>query len=180
MPTQRYDAPYRKIGKIFVGILSIELDGVRARNWNAERVIVFKSVILQCAQGVNNSDQIYKRVFFRLDFWNRGAFDKLVKDTYNSAMGYLGKTRRNQMEEQRHRKFSNLFLKIKLREAFQLVCNKEKGGVLQPEELAEDHTVTINETVASVLEGKHVRNLQEDAYFYSYQHHRGSRRIGSA
>ena len=46
MPTQCYDAPSGKVGKIFVGILSVELDGVRARKWNAERVIVFQSIIL--------------------------------------------------------------------------------------------------------------------------------------
>ena len=34
MPTQRYDAPYGKFGNRFVGILSIELDGVRATKWN--------------------------------------------------------------------------------------------------------------------------------------------------
>ena len=27
--------------------------------------------------------QIWKRIFFRLDLWNCGAFDELVKDTYN-------------------------------------------------------------------------------------------------
>ena len=64
MPTQRYDAPSRKVGKIFVVILSVELDGVRARRWDTERVIVFQSVILQRAQGVNNSAQIRKRILF--------------------------------------------------------------------------------------------------------------------
>ena len=55
MPTQRYDAPSGKVGKKLMGILSVELDRVRARKWNAERVTVFQSVILQRAQGVNNS-----------------------------------------------------------------------------------------------------------------------------
>ena len=58
LPTQRYDAPSRKAGKIFVGILSVELDWVCARKWNVERVIIFQSVILQHAQGVKNSAQI--------------------------------------------------------------------------------------------------------------------------
>ena len=31
----------------------------------------------------------------------------------------------------------------------------KRGGSLQPEELSEDHTGTIKETVISVLEGKH-------------------------
>ena len=39
MPTQQYEKLSRKSGKIFVGILFVELDGIRARKWNAERVI---------------------------------------------------------------------------------------------------------------------------------------------
>ena len=91
LPTQCYDTPSGKVRKRFVGIFSVELDGVRARKWNSERVIVFQSVILQCAQGVNNSTQIRKRILFQLNLWSRGVFGKLVKDTYNSAMGYTGK-----------------------------------------------------------------------------------------
>ena len=90
-------------------------------------MIVFKSVILQRAQGINNSAQIRKRILFQLNFWNRGAFGELVKDTYNPAMGYLGKYCRNQMEEQRHRMFLNLVLKGKLYEAVRFVCDRVKG-----------------------------------------------------
>ena len=92
---------------------------------------------------------------FRLDLWNRGAFDELVKDTYNSSIEYLGKARGTQTTEERHREFSNLVLKGKFRESFRFVCEREKGGVLQPDELDEDRTGTINEAVASGLEGKH-------------------------
>ena len=66
MPTQRSDAPSGKVGKIFVGILSVEIDRFCYRKCNAERVIIFHSFILQCAQGVNNSAQIQKRVFLNL------------------------------------------------------------------------------------------------------------------
>ena len=89
---QRYDAPSGKVGNIFVGILSVELDRVRARKWNAERVIVFQSVILQRAQGINNSTQTRKRILFWIDLWNIGAFEKLVKDVYNCAMVSLVKS----------------------------------------------------------------------------------------
>ena len=43
----------------------------------------------------------------------------------------------------------------KLREAVRFVYEREKGGVLQPDKLAQDRTGMINETVTSVLEGKH-------------------------
>ena len=108
---------------------------------------IFQYIILQHAQGVNNSAKICNPTLFRLDYWNHGSFDKLVKDTYNSAMGYLGKARGNQTEEQCHRTLSNLVLKGKLREAVQFVCGRKDGGVLQPYELAEDRTGMINETV---------------------------------
>ena len=64
MPTQCYDAPSGKVGKIFVGILSVELYGVCARRWNAERVIVFQSVILQRTQDINISTQIRNCILF--------------------------------------------------------------------------------------------------------------------
>ena len=57
--------------------------------------------------------------------------------------------------EERHQTFSNLFLKGKFRKAVRFVSERKKGGVLQLDELAKDSTVTINKTVASVLEGKH-------------------------
>ena len=41
LPIQRYDAASRKVGKIFVEILSVELDRVPDRKPNDERVIVF-------------------------------------------------------------------------------------------------------------------------------------------
>ena len=64
IPTQHCDAPSGKVRKRFVGIMSVELYRVGDKNWNAERVIIFQSVNLHQAQGVNNSAQIKKRIFF--------------------------------------------------------------------------------------------------------------------
>ena len=74
MLTQLYDVPSGEFGRRSVKILSVELDGVRNRKCNSERVIVFQSVILQCAQGVNNSKHICVRILFRLNFWDFEAF----------------------------------------------------------------------------------------------------------
>ena len=110
------------LGGEFVGTLSVEINGVRAWKWDYERVIVFHSDILQRSQGVNNSKHICAGILFKMDFWNNGAFDELVKDRFNVAMGYLGKSRGIQTKEQRHRTFSNLVMKVKLREAVRFVC----------------------------------------------------------
>ena len=112
-----------------MGIVSVEIDGVCSQKWNADWVIVFQSVILQHAQGINNSAQIRKRILFQPDLWNRGVFDELVKDMYNSDMGYLGKHCGNKTTEESHQTFLNIFPKGKLREAVQFICDREKGGV---------------------------------------------------
>ena len=72
-------------------------------------------------------------------------------------MGNLRKARRNHTEDQRHRMFSNLVLKGKLRKAVQFVRDRENGEVLQPYQLAEDRTGTIIETDALVLKEKNMR-----------------------
>ena len=101
MPTQCYDALSRKSMKRFVGILYVEFYGVCNRKWNSERVIFSQSVTLKCAQGVNNSAQICKRILFQLDLWNCGAFDELAKYTYSLAIGYLEKYCGIQTEEKK-------------------------------------------------------------------------------
>ena len=117
-----------------------------------------------------------------------GAFDNLVKDTYNSAVGYLGESCRNKTEKQCHRTFSNLILKGKWREAVWFIYGREKGGFLQPDELSWYRTYTINKTVELVLEGEHqskkkppvlFRNVRGDTYVHSRQHHGRSHKISS-
>ena len=67
MPNQKYDALSVEVRKGFLVILSVELDGVHARKWNSEKVIIFQSIILQRAQGVNNYVQIHKPLLFLLN-----------------------------------------------------------------------------------------------------------------
>ena len=52
-------------------------------------------------------------------------------------------------------RFLNLVLKGKMRVVVRFFCVRKKGGVLHPGELAEYRTGIIDETVASVLAGKH-------------------------
>ena len=55
IPTQHYDVPSGRIGNPYVGIILVELDGIRDRQWNTGRVIVFKTFILQGVSGVSRS-----------------------------------------------------------------------------------------------------------------------------
>ena len=116
------DVPSGQFGKKFISILSVELDGIRARKWNAKWVIIFQSVILQCVRLFTGAKNIRAIIEFRLNSWNHGAFEKLINDTYTAATGYLGRARGTQSEEQRHRTFSDIVLRQKLREADRCFC----------------------------------------------------------
>ena len=87
-----------------------------------------------------------------------GVFDELMKDTFNAATRYLGKSRRIQTKEQSHSTFSNLGLKRKLRETVRFF-----GGI-QPVKLAEEQNVIINETVTSLLEGGNINKINTSWY----------------
>ena len=67
MPLRRYDAPSGKFGRRFVGTLVEELKGVRDRQWNSERFIVFQTVILQQSYHVTASQAIHRRIENCLD-----------------------------------------------------------------------------------------------------------------
>ena len=84
----------------------------------------------------------------RFSLWNHRDFDKLVFYSYPEATGYLGRYRENQNTEQRHCKLFDLVLRRKLCEAIRFFCKQELGGVLQPNKLASDKKVIMEETVA--------------------------------
>ena len=47
LPTQRYDVPPSRVEKRFVWTITVELDRIQNQKWNAERAIIFQTVILQ-------------------------------------------------------------------------------------------------------------------------------------
>ena len=69
---------------------------------------------------VNNAKHIRVCIQFRIDHWNCGAFDELLKDNFNMSTGCLGKSSRIQIKEQRHCTFLNLVLKGRFCEAVRL------------------------------------------------------------
>ena len=84
-------------------------------------------------------------------------FDELVCDSYAGATGYLGRDRRNQSADQHHRTLKNIVLRGKLREAVRLVCERESGGVLLPNEMASDRKYVTEETVAAVTVNEYLQ-----------------------
>ena len=60
--------------------MGVELKGVRDRQWNSERFIVFQTVILQRARHVTASQAICPRIEKILDAWAEGNHSMLVEE----------------------------------------------------------------------------------------------------
>ena len=154
-PSQRYDVPPDRVEKRFVSTITLELDGIRNRKWNAERAIIFQTVILQRVRLVTGAKNIRDRINSHLDSWNKGTYKKLVQDSYSAAPYYLGKSHKTKNGEQCHLNFLSIIIRRKLCEAVRFICDRETGGVLLPSYWATEKAGITDETVVEVLAGKH-------------------------
>ena len=114
IPSRRYDAPIRRVGRRFVRTLGDELRGVRDRLWNLERFIVFQTVILQRARHVTAYQAIRRIIEKRLAAWGEGKQAMLVEDTLHMCAEYLTVSRREETAEHRAQTYHNLVLRGKL------------------------------------------------------------------
>ena len=129
---QRYEALSGRVGRHFVNVLVRELRRVLDRRWNSERFIVFQTVAPQRALHVTASRDIWRRIKKRLDAWKTGQFAMLVEDTLRSSTQYFTAVRREETAKHRAKTFHGLVLRCKLRTAVRWITEREKGGVLQP------------------------------------------------
>ena len=94
LPTQRYDIPSVNFGEIFFATLSVEIDGIRGRKWNSERVVFFS------CSSCNGPKPLVMPNIFACTY----SFDLTTV-----IMGPLTKSRNIQSEEQRHRTFRTFY-----------------------------------------------------------------------
>ena len=110
----------------------MEMQGVRDRQWNSERFIVFQTVILQRAHYVTASHAVRRQIKKRLDAWGAGKHTMLVGDTLRSCKEYLTSARREETAEHQAQTYHSLVLRGKLRLVVRWITERETGGVLQP------------------------------------------------
>ena len=132
--TTRYQAPPGKVGRRFIAIFTNELRGVRARQWNSERPIVFVAVILQSTPGVRRSKDIRTRITQRLDLWEQGHYKALVDDTECEVLSY-NPSPCVPSDDSKARSFHNTVLSGRLRSAVRKLTGRSGGGVCQPDDL---------------------------------------------
>ena len=88
MTARKYGTPGGKVRRIFVRDIRDELQGVHTCRWNADNFIVFKPVILRHAHNVTIDPEIRQRIGKRLDAWEKGQNQILVKDTAYTCKQY--------------------------------------------------------------------------------------------
>ena len=81
--------PKKGSGKTIFGIFAAKLQGIMARYWNSERLIVFAAVVLQKSTMVRLAVDIQRRLSTRLDLWDNGRYSALIDDTESELLGKL-------------------------------------------------------------------------------------------
>ena len=74
-------------------MISNELDGVRERKWNMEKVFCFMSVTLQTSPGIKRATHIKCRIKQRLEEWDKEKYYMLVSNTVMWAEAQMGRKR---------------------------------------------------------------------------------------
>ena len=159
LPPQRYDVPSGPIGRRFVRILRKKLEGIKSRKWNSEKFLVYQMVILQRSKAVPGAGNIKRRLSKRMDAWEAGKFSMLVQDTERTALAQLAKAQGTSTPEQRAKVYARLVLQGKLQAAVRWITEREKGGILLPDEKDEK----TGDTVLDVLQSKHPEAQIPDA-----------------
>ena len=158
-PVQSYQVPNGSVGRRFVSTLAEIMKGIKARKSNSEKLIVFILVVLQRDRDIKTTRDIRKRLTNRMDAWKDNKYEALVQDTISSCESFLSSRRKEHSPEQRNKIFQSLMLRGEIRSAVRFITDREKGGVLLPNNIANDETM---ETVEDILRSKHPTNRIPD------------------
>ena len=77
----QYDISGSSVGRLFIKLHADEIDGVRERKWNMEKVLCFMSTILHTSSDVKGSSNIWRRVRQRLLDWENKKYWMLISST---------------------------------------------------------------------------------------------------
>ena len=98
------------MGRLFLGALCNNLEGVIDQRWNTERFIAFQRVILQQNREVTGAEAIKRYIDIRMEAWQNGKFWMLVEDTERCAESYLSNAWGDMDDEGRAKVFNRLLL----------------------------------------------------------------------
>jgi hypothetical protein len=143
-------------GKKFINMFANELAGVRTRDWNSERAMLFAPVILNRKSGVVKASDITKTISLRLQLWEAGRFTELVNETVCEARsGVAGRNPcewgNDEVSESVAAAYNSMVLDGKIRGAVRFATSRGLGGPKRPD----DTCSKTGEVILDVLKSKH-------------------------
>ena len=135
-----WEVPRRcNLGKRFVNLLANEFKGVRLRQWNSERVIVFAAVILNRRSNVKEAKEIKKVIQQRLDMWEAGQFTALCNEVMKGAESVApfctaGDWKEDGVSENVAARYNSMVLSGKIRSAVRFATERGQGGPYSPDD----------------------------------------------
>ena len=102
----------------------------------------FLDSYFQRVSEVSISRNIRDRIDSRHELWKKCAYNKLVHDSHRVTEEALGNKHRKQTQEQRHRTFSSLVLRGKLRKSICFICNRGTFFLVYPKNGRLDNTTS--------------------------------------
>ena len=124
-----YKVPQGRIGKLFIRNIAAIFRGIRNREWNSERLIVYPAVILYKAAGITASKDIRAKIESRMKLWNEGRFNALLEDVEVEARLRRG-PRREKTTEEVDRDFNARVLSGHLRSPVRGITQRDGGNVI--------------------------------------------------
>jgi hypothetical protein len=150
LATTTYSVPKGRIGRRFCKYQTLLWKGVRLRDWNSERPLMFAKLILQTTTDVRKSKDVRAQLDLRMELWERGRIRALINDVI-AEVGGTPMVRREKDNAAKARSYQASVVSGRLRSAVRRVTNRTGGGVLQPDGVCSKS----GRPVLEVLRGKH-------------------------
>ena len=125
-------------GKRFVNMLANEFRGVRLRQWNAEKAILFPPLILHRLGYVKSASEIKRKIISRMDLWEAGRYTELVQEVIISGKSGVAGRKPEEWEgeevsESVARTYNNMVIDGRiLRDAVRFATGRGQGMIFAP------------------------------------------------
>jgi hypothetical protein len=148
VPAQAFNVVGGHIGGRVVDAVTREVELLATGKEPSDRLNVFLRVLTQRVDGVKGWNDTRRVLQRRLEDWEAGNFDKLVQETLRASALFKSRVHRSQPSgadsEHTQRVFCRLIDEGKVRAAVRFLAERDKGGVLHPDE-------------SIAMKGQHVR-----------------------
>ena len=140
-PAKSFDVIGGHIGRKLIDILIKEIQLLSSGQMPSDRLHVFLRVLTQKVNGVKGWKEIRRVIQRRLEDWEEGNIEKLIQETLRASISLRSNINHNQAkstnEEHTQRVFCRLIWEGKVRAAVRFLAERDKGGVLHPDDMIE-------------------------------------------